>query len=128
MFRPMKLMTVFVKAPLRHASGMYRKPYVIRFVFSLDIFTVLGVRLDIPPIILVSLHTLNRGPGVSGNVSTYKFLDQFRIKISQILDRNCFFGPDGEKSEHINARNLGQFLFVSEPPPWKIGISGWFLV
>jgi hypothetical protein len=61
MFGPFELGAVFVKATLRNTPGSDVKPYMVRLVFFVNSFTVFGVRLYVPSIVLVSLDLFDLG-------------------------------------------------------------------
>ena len=61
MFLTSKLTTFFIETPLGNSSGTNVEPYVIAFVILVNSFTKFRVRLNVPPIVFVSLNFLNFG-------------------------------------------------------------------
>jgi len=61
MFGPFELGTVFVKTPLRNTPGSDVKPYMVRLVFLVNSFTIFGVRLYVPAVVLVPLDLFDLG-------------------------------------------------------------------
>ena len=79
MFTTVKLRTVLIETPLRHSARVNRKPDVIRLVFAPQVFAVPRVRLDVPPVILVSLNTLHMGSLLTSHVLLNKLLNTFHL-------------------------------------------------
>jgi hypothetical protein len=59
MFLTLELAAILVEAPLGYTPRTYRKPYMIRLVIFVDPLAVFGVRLDKPPVMVVSLDLLD---------------------------------------------------------------------
>lgn len=68
MFPAPELGALLVKAPLGDPTGLDCEPYMIRLVFSPDVLTVLGISLDVPAVVLMSLDPLEVGPILPGHV------------------------------------------------------------
>ena len=79
MFTAPELGTLLVKAPLGDPTGLDCEPYMVRFVFPPDVLTVLGISLDIPAVVFVSLHPLEMGPILTDNVLSDILLEGSRI-------------------------------------------------
>jgi hypothetical protein len=59
MFLTPKLTALLVKTPLRNPPDTYMKPHVIALVVLVNSFTIFRVSLDIPTLMLVTLHLLH---------------------------------------------------------------------
>ena len=53
------LLTVVIVTQLTYTSPCNTKPYVVRLVYTLDSFTVLGIRLDDDSVVSLSEDTSN---------------------------------------------------------------------
>lgn len=79
MFPAPELDALLVKAPLGDPTGLDCEPYMVRLVFSPDILTVLGISLDVPAVVIVSLDPLEVGPILTGHVLSDVILEGARI-------------------------------------------------
>ena len=68
MFPAPKLGALLVKAPLGDPTRLHCEPYMVRLVFPPDVLTVLGISLDVPAVVLVSLDPLEVGPILTDHV------------------------------------------------------------
>ena len=96
MFPTFKLATVVVETSLGNSPRVYRKPYMVRLVLPVSIFTIGGVRLDKPSVILVSLNLFDAGRFLSFEIllnKTLKGLDIFQCFGFLIVPRR----PDAEE-------------------------------
>jgi hypothetical protein len=79
MFPAPELGALLVKAPLGDPTGLDCEPYMVRFVFPPDVLTVLGISLDIPAVVLVSLDPLEVGPILADHVLSDIILEGARV-------------------------------------------------
>jgi hypothetical protein len=79
MFPAPELGALLVKAPLGDPTGLDCEPYMVRLVFPPDVLTVLGISLDIPTVMLMSLDPLEVGPILTDHVLSDIFLEGARI-------------------------------------------------
>ena len=85
MFPAPELGALIIKAPLGDPTGLDCEPDVVRLVFPPDVLTVLGISLDVPTVVLVSLDPLEVGPILSDHVLS-----------DIVLERSCIYaGPSG---------------------------------
>lgn len=79
MFPAPELGTLLIEAPLGDPTGLDCEPYMIRLVFPPDVLTVLGISLDVPTVVLVSLYPLEVGPILADHVLSDIILEGARI-------------------------------------------------
>jgi hypothetical protein len=79
MFPAPELGALLVKAPLGDPTGLDCEPYMVRLVFPPDVLTVLGISLDIPAVMLVSLDPLEMGPILTDHVLPDIILEGARV-------------------------------------------------
>ena len=85
MFPTPELGALLIKAPLGDPTGLDCEPDVVRLVFPPDVLTVLGISLDVPTVVLVSLDPLEVGPILADHVLS-----------DIVLERSCIYaGPSG---------------------------------
>ena len=85
MFPAPELGALLIEAPLGDPTGLDCEPYMIRLVFPPDVLTVLGIGLDVPAVVLMSLDPLEVGPILAGNVLS-----------DVLLEGSCIYaGPSG---------------------------------
>ena len=85
MFPAPELGALIIKAPLGDPTGLDCEPDVVRLVFPPDVLTVLGISLDVPTVVLVSLDPLEVGPILADHVLS-----------DIVLERSCIYaGPSG---------------------------------
>ena len=85
MFPAPELGALIVKAPLGDPTGLDCEPDVVRLVFPPDVLTVLGISLDVPTVVLVSLDPLEVGPILADHVLS-----------DVLLKGSCIYaGPSG---------------------------------
>ena len=85
MFPAPELGALLVKAPLGDPTRLHCEPYMVRLVFPPDVLTVLGISLDVPTVVLVSLDPLEVGPILADHVLS-----------DIVLERSCIYaGPSG---------------------------------
>jgi hypothetical protein len=59
MFLTPKLTALLVKTPLGNSPDTYMKPHVIALMVLVNSFTIFRVGLDVPTLMLVTLHLFN---------------------------------------------------------------------
>ena len=82
MFPAPELGALLVKAPLGDPTRLHCEPYMVRLVFPPDVLTVLGISLDVPADVLVSLDPLEVGPILAGHVLSNIVLEGSRVYAS----------------------------------------------
>ena len=68
MFPAPELGALLIEAPLGDPTGLDCEPYMVRLVFPPDVLAVLGISLDIPAVVLVSLDPLEVGSILTDHV------------------------------------------------------------
>jgi hypothetical protein len=81
MFTTPELGALLVEAPLSDPSSLDREPDVVRLVFPPDVLTILGVGLDVPAIVIVTLDPLDMGPLLTGHVPPDIVLERTRLHL-----------------------------------------------
>jgi hypothetical protein len=105
MFLTLELAAFFVEAPLRNPPRTDVKPHVITPVVLFDSLTVLRICLDVPSVVLVSLHLLDTGPFLSLNVPSHKAFE--RSIVLENLCRPCvIIRPDAKQLQNVRIRIL----------------------
>ena len=85
MFPAPELGALIIKTPLGDPPRLDREPDVVRLVFPPNVLTILGVGLDKPAVVLVSLDPLEVGPILADHVLS-----------DIVLERSCIYaGPSG---------------------------------
>jgi len=85
MFPAPELGALIIKTPLGDPPRLDREPDVVRLVFPPNVLTILGVGLDKPAVVLVSLYPLEVGPILADHVLS-----------DIVLERSCIYaGPSG---------------------------------
>jgi hypothetical protein len=127
MFSAFELGTLFIKTPLRNLRACYVKPDVVRLVISSNTFTILGVRLDIPPIVFVSLNTLDVCTLLTTHVLVYILLE--RPCVFECWGREVIATIDTHGKEFKHGR-VWRFRKVSTVKrfPWDVRVTGRHLV
>jgi len=127
MFSAFELGTLFIKTPLRNLRACYVKPDVVRLVISSNTFTILGVRLDVPSIVFMSLNTLDVCMFLTSHVFVYVLFELSCV--FKCLGREFVptIDTDGKEFKHRGVRHLGKVSAV-ERLPWDIRVTGRHLV
>jgi len=106
MFTTVKLVTrLLVETSLRYAPRMNRKPYMVRLVLAVNILAVLGVGLDVPPVMLVPVNPLDTSLLLTYEIFLNIFLNSGDFNIDFLLLR-VFIRPDGKQFQNFFTRNL----------------------
>ena len=106
MFTTVKLVTrLLIETSLRYTPRVNRKPYVVRLVFTSNILTVLGVSLDVPPVMLVSVNPLDTRLLLTYEIFLNIFINSRDFNIDFLLLR-VFIRPDGKQFQNFFTRNL----------------------
>ena len=82
MFPAPELGALIIKTPLGDPPRLDREPDVVRLVFPPNVLTILGVGLDKPAVVLVSLDPLEVGPILAGHVLSNIVLEGSRVYAS----------------------------------------------
>jgi hypothetical protein len=105
MFSALELGAFFVETALMDSPVPYREPDVVRLVFGPDPFAKLGVRLDEPPVVLVSLNLLDARTPLTHHVLLNVLLEGCRL-FEDLLGPCVFTRPDGKQSHDLGTRFL----------------------
>ena len=81
MFTTPELGALLIEAPLSDPTSLDREPDVVRLVFPSDVLTILGVGLDVPAVVLVTLDPLDMSPVLTGHVPSDIVLEGTRLHL-----------------------------------------------
>ena len=81
MFTTPELGALLIEAPLSDPASLDREPDVVRLVFPSDVLTILGVGLDVPAVVLVTMDPLDMSPVLTGHVPPDIVLEGTRLHL-----------------------------------------------
>jgi hypothetical protein len=121
------LLTIVVVTHLTNLTTRDTKPNVIRLVFALDPFTVLGIRLDDDAVVPLAHHSSDFGQLLAFHVLAYESFERGACN----LDVDRFFGhlirPDRKKLERFGTRcTIENVPFEISPRKVWTGIDTFF--
>jgi hypothetical protein len=100
---------------------------MVRLVFFLEPFTVLGVALSEPTVVIVPLNFLDVRPTLTLEYTAYELLER-TIIFQNFLDRLAvLIRPDGEEGQSLHIGFLGKHV-AAQVLPWNVWVTCGFLM